>query len=132
MKLEEIREAYYFRSGKASDICRQLGFAGIALIWVFKEDANEVLDTGLVWPGLLIVISLSFDFLHYYVGAMIWGSFHRSHEVDGKTEGDDISVPASINYFNNLMWFFKCLLMMVAYCFLFIYIVGELFQTPKA
>ena len=36
-KLSEFKEDYYHFTGKLSDINRQIAFAGIALIWVFKK-----------------------------------------------------------------------------------------------
>ena len=36
MKLSDYRETYYEFSGKASDVTRQLAFAGIAIVWIFK------------------------------------------------------------------------------------------------
>jgi len=41
MKLAQARGHYEYFSGKASDISRQLGFAGIALIWVFKTQVED-------------------------------------------------------------------------------------------
>ncbi len=42
MKLSDYRETYYEFSGKLSDVSRQLSFAGIALIWLFKLDSTPV------------------------------------------------------------------------------------------
>lgn len=128
MKLSTIREEYYFRSGKASDICRQLGFAGIALIWVFKANTANGggIPEALLFPGLLIIAALSLDFLQYFVGALIWGGFHRVLEFKGKTEDDDIKVWSLINNFNFIAWISKCMLIMGAYVFLVIFLVKKL------
>jgi hypothetical protein len=37
MKLQDYRNDFYLFSGKASDISRQLAFAAIAIIWIFKR-----------------------------------------------------------------------------------------------
>ena len=42
MKLKDAREFYYFNSGKTSDLVRQLGLAGIAVVWIFKYDVLGV------------------------------------------------------------------------------------------
>lgn len=42
MKLKDAREHYYFYSGKTSDLVRQLGLAGIAVIWLFKSDVQGI------------------------------------------------------------------------------------------
>lgn len=56
MQLKDTRESYQFFSGKASEIVRQLGFAGIAVIWVFKVTVGdrqivppELLPAGISW-----------------------------------------------------------------------------------
>ena len=38
MKLERLTEIYENRTGKLSDVTRQLALAGIAIIWVFKKE----------------------------------------------------------------------------------------------
>lgn len=41
MKLQDYRQKFYDQAEKTSDVVRNLGFAGIAIIWVFKiENAN--------------------------------------------------------------------------------------------
>lgn len=40
MKLKKIQEQYYLQTTRASDVARQLAFAGIAAIWVFKTDSS--------------------------------------------------------------------------------------------
>jgi len=63
----------YDRSGEASDksseINRQLAFAGIAIIWVFRTDSGgrQIVPEELFLPGLLLVLSLSFDLLQYVI-----------------------------------------------------------------
>ena len=44
MKLKDAREIYYFYSGKTSDLVRQLGLAGIAVIWLFKYDVQGIAE----------------------------------------------------------------------------------------
>lgn len=88
MKLSEYREAFYTFSGKASDLNRQLAFAGIALIWLFKRDVGVQLTipNDLLWPTVLIVVSLALDMLHYSVASFIWHLFYRSKEKAGVRE----------------------------------------------
>lgn len=83
MKLKDYRETYYLHSGKASDIARQLGFAGIALIWAFKiqiVEGNYYLPPDLFLAGILIVIGLALDLLQYVSATIIWGSYSRYQE----------------------------------------------------
>jgi hypothetical protein len=42
MKLQKARDTYYEYSGKLSDITRQLSFAGIAIVWIFRAGDKGV------------------------------------------------------------------------------------------
>ena len=69
---------FYELSGKASDISRQLAFAAIAVIWLFKTDTptgQMTIPPDLIWPGILIVAALAADLLQYVAGSLIWGSY---------------------------------------------------------
>ncbi len=67
MTLKEAREAYYEHSGKASDVLRQLGVAGIGVIWVFKAEVHGamVIPRPLLLPALLLVGGLFLDLLQH-------------------------------------------------------------------
>src|ERR1022692_3067659 len=96
LTLKDLREAYYALSGKASDIVRQLGLGGIALIWVFKTDRGGgewVVPSGLILPGILIVIALGLDLLHYLAATAIWGIFNWKKQNEGIEEEATFSAP---------------------------------------
>jgi len=86
IKLSDCQEAYYLFSGKASDIARQLSFAGIAIVWMFKpiNKLNIAIPHSLLIPLFLFSLSLFLDLLHYIYSAVVWGCFHRKEE---KTSG---------------------------------------------
>ena len=76
--VEDYRKDFYEFSGKASDITRQLAFAAIAVIWLFKTDAptGEItIPPALILPGILIVASLAADLLQYVAASLIWGGY---------------------------------------------------------
>lgn len=52
MRLSQIREAYEELSGKLSDVNRQLAFAGIGIIWIFKitDDHSPIIPNELLEP----------------------------------------------------------------------------------
>src|SRR5437016_3285049 len=73
----------YF-SGKISDISRQLAFAGIGIIWVFKigTESQQTVPRNLVPAGFLLVLGLTFDFLHYLAGTALWHVYtKRAHKA---------------------------------------------------
>lgn len=100
MKLKDARELYYFYSGKTSDLVRQLGFAGIAVIWIFKYDVQGVpkIPQALLPPLILIVLGLALDLLQYAVATSIWGFFQRRKEVSGIAEDADFLAPKQFNW----------------------------------
>jgi hypothetical protein len=81
-KLSKYREDYYFFSGKTSDVARQLGLAGIVIIWIFKtgDNAKPQLPKELLPPLALFVLGLALDLLHYITSTVIWGHFQRKEE----------------------------------------------------
>ena len=86
MKLKACRETFYEFSGKLSDNARKLAFAGIAIVWIFKQGENgsyTIPDT-LKTAMLMFVISLSLDLLHYIWQTIVWGSFYTYKEKNLK------------------------------------------------
>jgi hypothetical protein len=94
MKKDDLRKAYEDFSGKASDIVRQLDFAGIALIWIFKVGTtpSPVLETQLLLAALLIFLSLFFDLLQYLLGTGIWFVYFRMKEKAGVPQNTEFAV----------------------------------------
>ena len=70
MKLQDYRNDSYEFSGKASDLSRQLAFAAIALIWVFRVDVagQPAIPSGLILLSVLVVASLTLEMLQYCAG----------------------------------------------------------------
>jgi hypothetical protein len=118
--LQDYRETFYTFSGKASDLNRQLAFAGIAIIWLFKKDnfVGLSIPRELLWPGALIVLSLVLDMLHYVVASVIWRYFYRSQE---KTGVDEDKVLTHETYLELPIYFFfgaKIIIVLAAYVLL--------------
>lgn len=82
MKLIGYKENFQLFSGKASDGARQLGFAGIALIWIFSggRPASPRQPEQLRLPLALLVFALGLDLLQCTVQTIILSCFHRYHE----------------------------------------------------
>ena len=128
MKLEEYRQTFYTYSGKASDLNRQLGFAAIALIWLFKIDRGGQLaipDT-LIVPGILIVLSLCFDMLHYCVGTVIWRCFYRTKEKNGVSEEAEIQHSVWLERPIYALFAMKIVFMMSAYVGILLFLIKTL------
>jgi hypothetical protein len=127
--LSGYRDAYYELSGKASDVARQLAFAGIALIWIFhRESGNPVnIPQQLILPAALLICGLAFDLLQYVSGSLIWGAFHRHYEkqlgVDSKR---NISAPPYFNWPHIFFFWSKFVFVLLGYFLLLKYILSML------
>jgi hypothetical protein len=120
----------YDRSGeassKSSEINRQLAFAGIAIIWVFKTDSvgRQIVPDELFLPGLLLVISLSFDLLHYVIQSEMWYRITRRKEKVGITE---FTVPEWTNYPGDILYWLKIAATIIAYILLIRFLLARVF-----
>src|SRR5213595_3623097 len=123
MKLENVREAYYFYTGKTSEIIRQLALAGIALVWIFKtgDEKNPGIAGDLLLPAILIVIVLTLDLLQYVAGSVTWDIFMRIKENEEEiTEDSVFTVSKKINYPMNIFFWLKLIIMVTAYVMIII------------
>lgn len=135
MNLADVRAAYYERTAKASDIARQLGFAGIAIIWVFKTEVagSLTIPNELRLAGVLLVISLALDFLQYVYASSAWGIFHRfkenerdNQEARGIAFTDEFQAPDQINWPTLIFFWMKLGVLSVAYWILIVGLFQEL------
>jgi hypothetical protein len=125
VKLQDYRNDFYTYSGKASDLNRQLGFAGIALIWLFKKDVAGIpaIPGELIIPGVLIVASLTLDMVHYSVASIIWRCFYRRKEDAGVSEGQELDHSVWLERPIWLLFVAKIGCVVAAYCYLFSYLI---------
>ena len=129
MKLKDARDNYYFYSGKTSDLVRQLGLAGIAVIWIFKYEVQGVpkIPEALSLPLLLIVLGLAFDLLQYAVATSIWGIFQRHKEVRGIAEDADLIAPKEFNWPGIVFFVLKFVSIIAAYGYLLRHLARTIF-----
>src|SRR4051812_33270980 len=97
MAAEDARQAYYDYTAQASAVLRQLGFAAIAVIWLFKSAiaAQIQLPRLLVVSALLTVGALSLDLLQYLYASAAWGIFNGLME---RRDLQSAYAPRSINW----------------------------------
>lgn len=126
VKLTQARQAYYDFSKSLSDINRALGFAGIALVWLFKQQdqTKASIPPALHLPTILIVASLGLDFLQYVWSTAAWGGFARLKEkqlrkqrklgIEVRAE-EDIDAPVWINRPTLAFFWAKFVCTVVAY-----------------
>ena len=126
MTVDEGYERSTEASSKASEINRKLAFAGIAIIWVFKIDAGagrQIVPPELFLPGILLVVSLALDLLHYVLKSEIWYRITRKYE---KADTLEFPVPPWINYPGDILYWFKIIATIIAYILLFRFLTRHL------
>lgn len=127
MKLSEYKEDYYFFTGKVSEITRQLGFAGIALIWIFRDDVNGkiIINESLLLPAILIVSALAVDFTHYIVQAITWSLFYQHHKKKVSSEESEVTSSERLNIPSWILFSIKVLLIIIAYILIIIFLINQ-------
>jgi hypothetical protein len=129
MKLKDARDAYDIFSGKLSDIVRQLSFAGIAVIWIFRvghESGGIAYSTELLIPLGCFVLTLGLDFLQYLYASIAWSRFHRYKELSGVDNRAEFKAPAWLNIPTLFFFYSKAASIFVGYIFLLMAIGRQL------
>jgi hypothetical protein len=117
MDLADIRSTYDAASAKASDIARQLAFAGVAIVWLFSGATvtNDVLRISdqLLAAGFFLVLALALDLLHAIYRAVAWGIYGRY--LERHRRHTDVDAPAWINWPSIALFAGKLAAVAVAY-----------------
>ncbi len=131
MNVNDYRDTYYTLSGKASDVSRQLSFAGIALVWIFKAEKGGPLAVPepLLLPAALFVLALALDLLQYVYGSLAWGLFARYHEARQTPKATELLAPMYINWPAIACFWLKLAVAMASYVLVFRYIMSLIHET---
>lgn len=122
MKLEEIRKDYERYSTNVSSLNRQLIFAGLAIIWLFRipEKGTASIPTELVDSLFFFVFSLCSDIFQYVTQSLIWAGYywynkckHRSNKKN--VEKCVVNEPEWPNLLPWLLWALKIIFLGIAY-----------------
>lgn len=119
MKGIEYKAVYENHSAKLSDITRQISFAGIAIIWVFKnsKDGAVFLDSAFVLPAILFVVALAFDLLQYLYQTITWLSVFSNHQRHDRL-AKDVKAPRCLVIIGWCILFIKVATVIYAYLLL--------------
>ena len=121
MNLKECREYFYEFSGKLSDNARKLAFAGIAIVWIFKQgkDGSFAIPDELKTAMLMLVVSLALDLLQYIYQTIVWGSFHTYKENELKHDEEmDFLAPRIFKDIANVIFWLKVVALVIGYVFM--------------
>jgi hypothetical protein len=125
--VEDYRKTSYEFSGKASDASRQLAFAAIAVIWLFKTDTPAgqlTIPHELIFPGILIVAALAADLFQYTVVGLIWRFYYLYLEDKHISEVEQHSKWLERPIFG--LFLIKIVLVMLAYILILLFLIRKL------
>ena len=126
MKLSRIRTTWYEISGIASTVARQLAFAGIAVVWMFRNDKAEgsIIPADLLLPLFCYSLSLFFDIMQYAYSSSVWFWLTFSYERKRKDSyrNPNIKILNWHKYPQSVLFFLKLIVVLIGYVFLSIYI----------
>jgi hypothetical protein len=130
VKLAEYRKTFYEFSGKASDVSRQLAFAAIAVIWLFKSDLKGgehlTIPHALILPGILIVTALAVDLLQYVLASLIWRLYYRCLEKKRVPADADVQHSPWLEIPITALFWVKVFLVVLAYIFILLFLLEAL------
>lgn len=123
----EAQDEYYKRSAKASDIARQLAFAALALIWLFRSqqaDGTVSLDRLLLYAGIFLVAGLAVDLIHAIASSSTIGIYNWWYIRDKPTTTDNTNIdfPRSLVLPVWILWILKFFLIAVSYVFILVFL----------
>jgi hypothetical protein len=125
LNIEVLHARYSDASRKASEILRQLGFAGIAIVWFFGggevTGGGEInVNPALLVPGAFIIVALLFDFLQAAYNTALWGIMGWYFE-QRKQQRTDIDYPGKLLWPPVVFMWAKLVCIGVAYVLLAIH-----------
>lgn len=131
MKIKDIRASQDEITGKLSDITRQLAFAGIAIIWIFRigEDNYPIiaLSKNLVWPLIFIILSLFLDLLHYSYSSYIHRYIiKKAINIGKKNDEDYFKVKEKWIKPTRILFWLKVVSLIIGYVLLIIFVLGHI------
>lgn len=121
MKTEEFWKQYQSYTRDLTEHSRKLGFAGVAVCWVFRS--SDYTFPALIYCSLgFFVAYFISDILHYFVGAILTKNFIQKEEFrlfqeTGSIEGDVLK-PRWLDWPAYTFFIIKAVLMIVGFVFI--------------
>ncbi|MFC6095468.1 hypothetical protein ACFPVY_02330 [Flavobacterium qiangtangense] len=124
MKIEDYKKAKDNLTKLTSDLARQLAFAGIAVIWLFKLENNKghIFPEELVRPLEFLVLGLIFDLLQYLFLAGAHIIRYRKNEKSVIMLENPKWIP-DVGY---VFWIVKIVFFMIAYIQIFSFLSSKI------
>ena len=126
MRRADALAAYQDFSDRTSAKVRQLAFAAIGIVWVFRPTTGAHFPTTLARIAILAVIALALAFAQSLYGTVAWGAFHRRQELASVGSNVDFKAPAILNWPTNTLFALKTIALIGTYVALMIYLTHSL------
>ncbi len=126
LSVKDAQDVYYEASATLSTLSRQMAFAAIAIIWLFRID-NEL---GLALPQdlaicvIFVVLFFAFDLFQYGSKAILWSCLARQNEQEAIKKNENVKFLAPSWYPKVPLVFFilKTIFLSVSYIFLLVFL----------
>lgn len=105
--LADVDDTKKAATGKASDVARQLAFAGLAVVWVLREASGNPIGPQLVLPLLLLVICLLLDLLQYVWCSFAWTIYYNYQFEKHRSDEAKVDIPGAINWISYACFWLK-------------------------
>lgn len=129
-ELEGYYKEFSDYTARASEINRAILFGGLAVVWLFKIDTKDGIDIPLelIIATFFFAFSFSIDLMQYVFGAFSWLIVYlfRRKKADNGEDILQMSPIRWINYGTIILFTLKIIGMIVAYCFLFTFLLGKI------
>ena len=128
MKLGDLKKAYEDQSSIASEITRKLAFAGIAIIWIYKQGngSSSNVPEELHLPTIFLVLCLFIDLAQYIVGTLIYWRYFRWKEKQRTERNKEFKGSIMLTLPGWIFWVIKIILIIAAYVSLLYYLSVQL------
>lgn len=118
-KLSEIEKAKNDATGKASDVGRQLAFAGIATIWLLRDEQSvSPFGSALLIALILLGAALLIDFLQYVYCSWVWRGFYSRHYDEHNCDDALVDIPDGLSASIYRFFWTKIGVLLFGYAFL--------------
>lgn len=126
-KLSKIEDAKDYSTGKASDVGRQLGFAGIATVWLLRDEQSaRPFEITLLAALILLATALLVDFLQYVYCSWVWRGFYKKHFDEHNSDDVDVDIPDRLTDSIYRFFWSKIAVLLIGYAFLMWAAIGKL------
>lgn len=118
-KLSDVQETKNAATGKASDVGRQLAFAGIAAVWILRNSESvRPLDGGLLFALVFLAAALLADLLQYVHCSIVWRNFYNKEYEKHNSDDANVDIPDSLSKSTYIFFWIKIPLLLIGFLFL--------------